>query len=162
LEKEALLVLNEIMAKMNQNEKLIGLGAVVAVVGWIVGLILTSSWYSASGAQTIGLLAVLGAIAAIVVLYLKYAPNSNVAWPLPLTMIFLILGVVVAVVGLIGLFQAFTFDPCGGLCSLISNYVNTSKPITLYLATIAVLVGGGLMSYASYMEWVAAGKPTKV
>ena len=155
-------MLNEILAKMNQNEKLIGLGAIIAVIGWVFGLILTSSWYSASGAQTVGLLAVVGAIVAIVVLYMKYAPNSSVAWPLPLTMILLILGAVVAVVGLIGLFQAFTYDPCGGLCnSLIGQYVNDAKPITLYLAALAVLVGGGLMTYASYMEWVAAGKPTK-
>ncbi len=155
-------MLNEILAKMNQNEKLIGLGAVIAVIGWVFGLILTSGWYGSSGAQTLGLLAVAGAIVAIVVLYLKYSPTSTVAWPLPLTMILLILGAVVAVAALIGLFQAFTFDPCGGLCnSILGQYVNNAKPITLYLATIAVLVGGGLMVYAAYMEWVAAGKPTK-
>ena len=153
-------MLNEILAKMNQNEKLIGLGAVIAVIGWVFGLILTNSWYSASGAQTLGLLGVAGAIVAIVVLYLKYSPTSTVAWPLPLTMILLILGAVVAVVALIGLFQAFTYDPFHGLGALCGSFCE-SKPITLYLATIAVLVGGGLMVYASYMEWVAAGKPTK-
>ena len=158
---EALLVLNEILAKMNQNEKLIGLGAIVAVIGWIFGLILTSSWYSASGAQTLGLLAVVAAVVAVVVLYLKYT-NSTMTWPLPLSLILLILGAVVGVVALIGLFQAFTYDPCGGLCNgLIGQYVNDSKPVTLYIAALAVLVGGGLMTYAAYMEWVAAGKPTK-
>ena len=155
-------MLNDILAKMNQNEKLIGAGAVVAVVGWLFGLILTSSWYSASGAQTLGLLAVVAAVVAIVVLYLKYAPNSTMTWPLPLTMILLILGAVTAIVGLIGLFQAFTYDPCGGLCNgLLNQYINNAKPVTLYVAALAVLVGGGLMTYAAYMEWVAAGKPTK-
>ena len=155
-------MLNEILAKMNQNEKLIGLGAVVAVVGWLLGLLITSSWYSASGAQTLGLLAVVAAVVAIAVLYFKYAPNSTMTWPLPVTMILLILGAVVGVVALIGLFQAFTYDPCGGLCNgLIGQYVNNAKPVTLYVAAAAVLVGGALMTYAAYMEWVAAGKPTK-
>ncbi len=154
-------MLNEILAKMNQNEKLIGLGAVIAVVGWLFGLILTSSWYSYSGAQTLGLLAVVAAVVAIAVLYLKYAPNSSVTWPLPLTMILLILGAVAAVVALIGLFQSFTYDPCGGLCNAFLNQYGGGKPVTLYIAALAVLVGGGLMVYAAYMEWVAAGKPTK-
>jgi hypothetical protein len=153
-------VLNEILAKMNQNEKLIGVGAIVAVVGWLLGVLITDSWYSASGAQTLGLLAVVAAVVAIVVLYLKYAPNSSVAWPLPVTLIFLVLGAVTAVVALIGLFQAFTYDPFQGLCGLAAG-ICPSKPIMLYVVALAVLVGGGLMTYAAYLEWVVAGKPTK-
>ncbi len=154
-------MLNEILAKLNQNEKLIGLGAVIAVVGWLFGLLITDRWYDAVGAQTLGLLAVLAAIAALVVLYLKYAPNSNVAWPLPVSLLFLILGAVVAVIALIGLLQAFTYDPCHGYCNLLGTGYKIDKPITLYVAVLGVLVGGALMAYAAYMEWVAAGKPTK-
>ena len=75
-------------------------------------------------------------------------------------MILLILGAVAAVVALIGLFQSFTYDPCGGLCNAFLNQYGGGKPVTLYIAALAVLVGGGLMVYAAYMEWVAAGKPT--
>ena len=63
---------NEIMAKLNSNEKLIGIGGIVAIVGFIVGLVLTSvsysivsvSWYSASGAEGVGFIALIAAIAA--------------------------------------------------------------------------------------------------
>ena len=154
-------MLNEILAKLTQNEKLIGIGAIVAVAGWILGLILTSGWYGYSGAQSLGLLAVAAAVVAIVVLYLKYAPNTNITWPLPLSLIMLILGGVAAVVGLLGLLIAFTYDPCGGLCNAILGDLGAGKPVTLYIVALAVLVGGALMTYAAYMEWVAAGKPTK-
>ena len=56
-------MVNEILAKLNQNEKIIGGGAIAILVGWILGLILTSSggfsWYGQSGAQGTGLLAIL-------------------------------------------------------------------------------------------------------
>jgi hypothetical protein len=57
---------NEILAKLTQNEKIIGGGAVVAVASWLVGVLITGNWYSASGAQTTGLLAVIAAVAALV------------------------------------------------------------------------------------------------
>ena len=155
LEKEALDVLNEIMAKLTKNEKLIGIGAVVAVVGWLLGLLITSSWYSASGAQGIGMLAVAAAVAAIVIIYLKYAPGTNITWPAPLPVILLVLACVTAVVALLGLFMAFTYDPCQGFCN-IAGYAGPTKPITLYLAAGAVLVGGAVMAWGAYQDWTAS------
>lgn len=158
-------MLNEILAKLNMNEKLIGGGAIVVAVGWILGLILTGSssgvgygsfsWYGSSGAQGTGLVAVVAAVAAIVVIYLKYAPNMKIAWPAPVAMILLICAAVAAVAALIGLLQAFTYDPFGGLCSgLLSQYCTVpSKPILLYAAAAVVLVGGGLMAYGAYTEY---------
>jgi hypothetical protein len=155
LEKEALDVLNEILAKLTKNEKLIGIGAVVVAVAWVLGLVITSGWYGASGSQTTGLLALAAAVAAVVVLYLKYAPNTNITWPAPLPTIFLVLAAVAGVAALIGLFQAFTFDPFGGYGGLASQY-GVGKPITLYLAAGGVVVGAGLMVYAAYLDWTAS------
>jgi amino acid transporter len=154
LEKEARLVLNEILAKLNQNEKMVGGGAIVVAVGWLLGLVLTS-WYGASGAQGLGFVAVAAAVAAIVVIYLKYAPNMKIAWPAPITLIILVIAAVAAIAALLGLLEAFTYDPYGGLgayCNLAGAACPT-KPVTLYLAAAVVLVGGAVMAYGAYMEY---------
>lgn len=147
-------MLNEILAKLTKNEKLIGIGAVVVVVAWVLGLVITDSWYSASGAQTMGLLALVAAIVAVVVLYLKYAPNMNITWPAPLPVILLGIAAVAGVVALIGLLQAFTYDPFAGYGNLIGAKAN--KPIMLYVAALGVVVGAGLMVYAAYLDWTAS------
>ncbi|MGD0248604.1 MAG: hypothetical protein ABSB75_06075, partial [Candidatus Limnocylindrales bacterium] len=67
-------------------------------------------------------------------------------------MVLLVIAAVAAIAALLGLFMAFTWDPCAGLCSTILG-VTYSKPITLYLAAGAVLVGGAIMAYAAYMEY---------
>lgn len=154
LVKEALNVLNEILAKLTQNEKMMGIGAAVATVAWLLGVLITDSWYSASGAQTMGLLAVVAAVVAVVVLYLKYAPNTKITWPAPLPVILLAIAAVAGVVALFGLLQAFTYDPFGGLGSLVG--VKVDKPIMLYVAAAGVVVGAGLMVYAAYMDWTAS------
>jgi hypothetical protein len=154
LEKEALNVLNEILAKLTKNEKLIGIGAVVVAVAWLVGWLITDSWYSLSGAQTMGLLALVAAIVAVVVLYLKYAPNMNITWPAPLPVLLLGIAAVAGVVALIGLLQAFTYDPFAGYGNLIG--VKANKPIMLYVAAAGVVVGAGLMVYAAYLDWTAS------
>lgn len=149
-------MLQEIMAKINPRERLIGIGAAVAVVGWLVGLVITSGWYGSSGAQTTGLLAVVAAVVAVVVLYLKYAPGMNITWPAPIPVVLLVAAVVAAVAGLLGLFQAFTFDPYagfGGACNSILGNLCQTKPVTIYLAAGAVLVGGGIMAWGAYQEW---------
>lgn len=159
VEKEALLVFNEFLAKMNQNEKLIGLGAIIALIGWVLGLFIASSsavltsinWYGTSGAQGTGALAVILAIVAIALVYLKYA-STNIAWPLPLPLILLVVAAIGAILALIGLLQAFS--------QADASFVGISKPITLYLVVLIVLVGCALQTYASYLEWDAAGRPT--
>jgi hypothetical protein len=151
-------VLQEIMAKINPREKLIGIGAAVAVVGWVLGLVITNGWYGYSGSQTTGLGAVIAGIVAIVVLYLKYAPGMNITWPAPVPVILLAVAAVAAVLGLLGLFQAFTYDPFGGLgayCNnaIVGNLCGGGKSVTIYLAAGAVLVGGGIMAWGAYQEW---------
>lgn len=147
-------MLNEILAKLTQNEKLIGIGAAIVAVAWLLGVLITDSWYSASGAQTMGLLAVVAAAVAVVILYLKYAPNTNITWPAPLPVIFLVVAAVAGVVALFGLLQAFTYDPFGGYGNLVG--VKISKPIMIYVAAAGVVVGAGLMVYAAYLDWTAS------
>jgi hypothetical protein len=147
-------VLNEILAKLNQNEKLVGGGAIGVLVGWVLGLILTSGWYGASGAQALGLIAIAAAVVAVVVLYLKYAPGQNITWPLPVPMLMLIVGGVAAAAGVLGLLIALVYDPCGGYCNAVLGNLGLGKPITLYLATIVVAAGGGVMAWGGYQEYL--------
>jgi amino acid transporter len=159
MEKEARLVLTQMTSKLSAHEKLIGVGAIVAIVGFIVGLVLTSvsysivslSWYSASGAEGVGFIALIAAIAAGVIVYLKNAPNTNIKWPAPVATILLVVAGVGAIAGLLGLFEAFTFG--GGYGSVLD------KPVMLYVAAGLVLVGCAIQAYAAYMMYTAESKP---
>jgi hypothetical protein len=146
---------NEILAKLSQNEKIYGVGALVAVVSWLVGLVATNSWYGYSGAQGLGLLAVVAAIVGVVVLYLNNAPGTKITWPMPVVQILLGLAAIVAILALLGLLMAFTYDPCGGLCNGILNQYGAGKPAMLYVVALGVLVGGAAMCYAAYMDFTA-------
>ena len=70
----------EIWNKLNPRERLTGIGALVIILGWIVGL-------TARGLG-IGSLGLLGAVAVLVVLYLKYA-NPDIKWPIHVSLIIL-------------------------------------------------------------------------
>jgi len=152
-------VLNEILAKLDQNEKLIGGGAALSVIGWVLGLVLVGGGlYGASNAQALDLGAAVVGVIAIVILYLTYAPNTNITWPQPVPVIQLVLGVLAAVGGVLGVLMAFTYDPFGGLgayCSSALGNLCPSKPILLFVVAIAVLVGGAAQAYGAYMNWNA-------
>jgi hypothetical protein len=133
----------------------------MALVGWILGLILTNvsiaylgswSWYGSSGAEGVGFIAVILAIAATVLLYLKLAPNMHIVWPAPFPVIFLVVAGAGALAGLLGLFEALTFGAGLG--------VDIGKPITLFLAAGIVFAGGAVQACAAYMEYAASTKTT--
>ena len=163
-------MLNEILAKLTQNEKLIGGGAVVYVVGWLVGFLLASvsvgsglysvngNVFNESGGTGLGFIGLLGAIALIAILYVKYAPNMNVNWPLPLELITLAIAAVVGVVALYLLWQNWDHSQLFGQCNGIPGC--PSWPITDWIAVLGLIVGGAAACYGAYMAWVAAGKPT--
>jgi hypothetical protein len=160
MEKEALLVVNELWAKLSAGEKFIVYGAAAVVVGWIVGLILGSvnecAGYNAPGLvcpsvnyfswSTAGLTAILAlvlAIAAVVVLYLKLAPNLNITWPMPVAQVLL---------GVCAL---------GGLLAVITALLNVtnglpSPPIGMYIADILLVAGGAVMAWFAYQGYVAS------
>jgi hypothetical protein len=148
-------VVNEILAKLNQNEKLIGGGGIVAVVGWILGLVLGTRSEGVAGIYSVsinyfswgtaGLMAGLGlvaAIAGVVVLYLKIAPNMNITWPMPVVQI--LLGISVATLALTVL--TVLFQLTNGL---------DGAPILMFVADVVFVGGGAAMAYGAYMEYQA-------
>ena len=154
-------MLNEILAKLNQNEKLIAGGGIGVLVGWILGLVLGSHTYGAVSYLgytspgvtvnyfswgTAGLtasLAVLAAIVGVVVLYLKSAPNMNITWPMPVVQI--LLGLSVAAVALAVLTVLF---------QLTNNLPDS--PVLMYIADLVLVAGGAAMAYGGYMEFTAS------
>jgi hypothetical protein len=161
MEKEDQGVLNEILAKINPREKLIGIGAIVFVVGWLVGLLLASVSYAGlvsvnvwneSGGTGIGFVGLLAAIAAVVVIYLKYAPNMKITWPAPIPVILLGISAVAALVALYLLWNNFSNSQDWGKGSLgITGF--PSWPITDWIAVAGVVVGAGIMVWGAYQEW---------
>jgi hypothetical protein len=128
---------NDIMAKINANEKLVGIGSIIVIVGWIVGV----GSYGAGG----GIFSIGSAVAALVIIYLKYAPNTNITWPAPIPLILLILGGVCLLGGILSTLAmlAWISTPWGGLF------------ITWIIEPVALLVGGAIMTYGAYKEYKA-------
>jgi len=163
-EKEALEVLNEIIAKLTARERMFGLGAIVVAVGWLVGLILGSSdtcttvagqkicagysvnYFTHEHGTDLGLLAVLAAVAGIVVIYLKYAPNMSIKWPQPLPVIMLAIGGVAA--GAAALMLVLAFLDAKDYMSFV--------PMTMWIAMIVMVVGGGLMAWPAYQDYLSS------
>jgi hypothetical protein len=154
-------VLQELWAKVNANQKFVAYGAVGVLVGWLVGqFIATSSspgittiygsvggysisWFSAGNSGLFAILGLVGAIAAVVVLYLKVAPNMNIAWPRPFAQI--LLGICGAVL------------VCGILVVLMQfSYGLTGAPITMWLADIIFVGGGAAMTWFAYQDYLVS------
>lgn len=90
--------MQEIWQKFNANERLVGIGAIVILIAWIVGIV---SPYGI-GASTISLL---GALAVLAIYYLKYAPNQNINWPAPIPTLVLGISAVVALLAVLTALQ---------------------------------------------------------
>ena len=89
------------------------------------------------------ILALVLAIAAVVVLYLKLAPNLNITWPMPVAQVLL---------GVCAL---------GGLLAVITALLNVtnglpSPPIGMYIADILLVAGGAVMAWFAYQGYVAS------
>ena len=55
-----------------------------------------------------GSIALIGAIAVLAILYLKYAPNQNIAWPIATSLLILAISVIVALAALLTLLDLLT------------------------------------------------------
>jgi hypothetical protein len=159
LEKEDLLVLKELWAKVSPRERFVAYGVVGVVVGWILGTVLgsttigggnvagynipgvTVNYFSWGNAGLFSILALVLGIVGGVVLYLKIAPNMNITWPMPVAQILLGISVAALVCGaLVLLFQ-------------VTNSL-TGAPALMYVADVVLIGGGALMSWGAYQEWL--------
>jgi hypothetical protein len=122
--------------KLNANERLVGIGAVILIISAIVGL--TSSF-----GMGVGTLALLGAIAVLVIYYLKYSPTQNITWPMPLQTIVLAISAVVAVVSILTALPYLR--DIGSLFGL---------------SLIGAVVGAVVMAWGAWQEYQAMPKTT--
>ena len=135
-------MVQEIWRKFNANERLAAIGAIVIIISWIVG---------AAGAFGIGsgTLPLVGAIAVLVIYYLKYAPNQNINWPTPVPLIVLGISGVVALIALLGALSIL--GALGALSSFLGLYT---------LAIIGTAVGAVIMVWGAWQEYQAVPKTT--
>lgn len=152
-------MLQELWAKLSANEKLVAYGVPAVVVGWILGQVLGSStigggsiqeinipgftinYFGAGNAGLFAILALLAAIVAGVVLYLKIAPNMNITWPMP--------------VGQILLGAAAVALACGVLMTLIQVTNGGNPPAMMYLCDVLVIGGGAVSTWGAYQLYLA-------
>ena len=150
-------MLNELWAKTSAREKLIVYGAALVAVGVVIGLILASksygagafsisvNYFTADNAGLFALLALVGALLTLGVIYIHLAPNSSITLPAPYAQVLVIVaGITAACAILIVLMQLIR---AGGF--------GPEPPIFMYVADLAVVAGGALMGYAAYMEYTA-------
>jgi hypothetical protein len=125
-----------VWAKLNPNERLVGYGSIAIVVGYLV--LLVGSFGYGGGLLT---LALLGAIAALAVLYLKYSPTQQIAWPAPIPVVLLAISAVVGIVELLALLSVL---------SVIAGFFGLWT-----VGVIITIIGGALMVWGAYQEWNA-------
>jgi hypothetical protein len=124
----------DIWKQFNPRERLSAIGAGLIILGWIVGI-----FSYGLGSSTIGLL---GAIAVLAILYIKYSPTMKVTWPAPVSL--LILGIS-AIVALLALLDLLTWLPRLGL----AGYFGGGLIVTLVLS----VVGAALMVWGAWQEY---------
>jgi hypothetical protein len=122
----------DIWKQFNPRERLSAIGAGLIILGWIVGL---TTLYGI-GASAIS---VLGAIAVVVILYLKYS-NPSMVWPAPVSLIVLAISGIVALLELLHLLQWLGFAGLPGAGLLI-------VALLLSVAGAAVMLWGAWQEY---------------
>lgn len=130
----------EVWNKFNPRERMVGLGAAIVIVGWILSLV---------GSFGLGsnIIALLGAIAALVVLYLKYAPNQNIAWPAPVPLILL------GISGITALLAAVTLLQWVSILGAFAGFLGVGL-----VSVVVTAIGAGLMVWGSWQEYQVAPK----
>jgi hypothetical protein len=124
--------------KLNANERLVVIGAVIVIISFLVGMV---------GAFGIGAgsIPLVGAIAVLVIYYLKYSPTQSMTWPMPVPTIVLGISAISAVLAVIGAL------PLLGLLGLFGIGV---------LAGIGTLVGAAIMAWGAWQDYQAMPKTT--
>jgi hypothetical protein len=131
----------EFWNKLNANERVVGIGAIVVIASWLVA-VATGGAFGAS-------LALLGAVAVLVIYYLKYSPTQNVNFPAPVpTLVLIVSGIAaaVAVLGALNIVTAF-----GAFASFLG---------LLVLSVIGTAVGAVVMAWGAWQEYQAMPRTT--
>ena len=126
-----------IWEKLNPRERQSAIGAGLLILGWLVSL--TSYGLGA------GTLALLGALAVAAILYLKSAPNSNINWPAPPSLLIFAIGAVVALLVLIDVLTSLRYVGLFGA--------------TAILALVLEAIGAALMVWGAWQEYQIVKPP---
>jgi hypothetical protein len=124
--------------KLNANERLAGIGAIVVIVGFIVSLLGSYGF----GANT---LVLLGAIAVLAIYYLKYSPTQTMTWPAPIPTIVLAISAIAAILAILGALPAL------GLLGGFGLYG---------IGAILTVIGAVIMVWGAWQEYQAMPKAT--
>jgi len=128
--------------KLNANERMVGTGAIVVLVAWLVGVV-TGGGIGASWSF-------IAALAVLAIYWLKYAPNQQINWPAPIPTIVLVVGGLAAIFGLLGLLTALSFlGAIGVFGGFFLGYV---------AALIVNAIGAGMMGLGAWREYQAMPK----
>lgn len=122
--------------KLNANERLAGIGAVVLVIAWLVGVVVGYG----VGVSTVGLI---GAIIVLAIYFLKYSPGQTVTWPAPIPTIVLVVAAISALLVLLDVVQLLRF--LDGID---------------WIVAIASVAGAALMVWGAWQEYQAMPKAT--
>jgi hypothetical protein len=122
----------EVWNKLNPRERLTAWGALIVALSWIVSL----AGYGVSA----GTISLLGAIAVLVVLYLKYSPNQSITWPAPIPTIVLGISGVVALLAAIDVLTSLRYLGLFGFGVGI-------------VALILEAIGAALMVWGAWQEY---------
>ncbi|HEY8437729.1 MAG TPA: hypothetical protein VIK65_03850 [Candidatus Limnocylindrales bacterium] len=122
-----------IWQQFNPRERLMAIGAGLVVLAFLVSIVTFGI-----GANT---LAVILAIAALAVLYLKYAPNTKINWPASPSLILMALSAAVAIIVLLDLLRYLSLL---GYASYFGG---------LIIALVLEVVGAGLMAWGAWQEY---------
>ena len=153
-------MLQETWAKISARERLVIFGGIAVIVGWIVGEFIATvnlcgglniagyscpsfSYFTAGNSGLFAILGLVAAIAAAVVVWLKVAPNMNITWPMPVAQVLLGVCAATLVFGILVVLMQISYGLAGA-------------PITMWVADVIFVGGGGLQAYAAYMEYTAS------
>lgn len=128
-------VVQEFWKKLNANEKMVMYGAIIVVIAFLVGLVGSYGFGSASTD-------LIAAIAVAVVYWLKYSPNK-INWPAPVQTIVLVIAGIAALFAILAALTAIGLLFGFGLFG-ISLIINA--------------VGAGVMAWFAYKEYQAMPK----
>jgi hypothetical protein len=119
----------EVWNKLNPRERMTAIGAIVVLIGWLVGAGLRVG---------VGSLGLIGAIAILIIFYLKYT-NTSFNWPAPVPLLTLGIAAIVALLAALLLLDWIGYLDVLGARALLSFGLN--------------VVGAALMLWGSWQEY---------